>query len=864
MNLVLHYSLKDLRWLWPRVVVLLLALSFDFVVQMEWLWPLSSRPTISFPAALWSVPMWIIAWWLLLCVPPEEGGLSFRSTRPVSRLHYWLSRILTSVVAVMLPLMIENAVVLLAHCRPWMDVGRGLLETGLAVAVSMLWLLPAGTLFRGWEKYAVLVLFIYFDWDGGPTWLFEKLQMPYREAWRFMWYDSGLMLRCGACTGVLMLGLAAFHAHRPMGRLLRLALPVVMGMLWTLPAMFPAFPSAIEAAKDAELVKKLAHGRELRVDASGVEVKGGSDSFELNARLEFDDLPPGILPYWHVEKRRVMQDGKELPDVAEVRLGGGFPSADDIAYLPFWKPLAPHVPGAWAADTLVRTNVMGMTRLATLARDVDTTKPLTMELQLSAQWARLRELGRMPLKKGAMIHTPESEIEVLEVLIGADNRGNERPAALTLRLRERHVTFAGRNVAFPFMPHLCLYAPEKRLLWQQASDGPRYERGTNHGWSTFQREITFLWPVLEPGTGVTKENLEKQKLVWIGGEYLGSSRHELKVENVELGKHWNDKPSWPRTKPALVSENPRVAFHEQVKRIPRPAETASREEFAHYMAQVYQAADAFAERHDTLNDGEAKWPGNDLEMQRQFVPLFLKHPDLFRAALQYGDDHFITGVVHEALLQAGIPGISRSEKTGEPRYERVTPVPGKPEQTRTRVMETLWLASWNPDSFDAYVAAIQQRSDEPLWPLMEEKGLTDDEVLADFAKRFDPGWLRLLMRRPEARYREQADKLTREAFARLPMVTELGREDERRLQSAVALGMPEALEWLLRVVALKDEHHPGTVLMEHNAMFETLGGTRPNSKALAAFIDDARRFSAKDFRYDAKTMRWELIHPTKP
>jgi len=864
MSLVIHHFCKDLRWRWPRGVVFLLALVFDFAVQMEWLWPMSDAPNISYPAALWSVPMWIIAWWVLLSVPPEEFGMAFRSTRPVSRLHHWLARILTGVVIVMLPAMIENAAVLLAYDRPWADVGRGVCETGIAVAVMMLWLLPAGTLYRGWEKYAALMLFVYFGWDGGSAWLFERLQMPYREAWRFMWYDSSLMLSCGACAGLVMLLMAFWHARRPMGRFLRLALPVVMGMMWMLPAMFPAFPSALETARDEELVKKLAQGREPRVDASRVEVKEGSDSFELNARLEFDDLPPDVLPYWRIEKRRVMQDGKELPDVAEVRLGGGFPSADDIAYISFWKSLVPHVPDAWSPDTLVRSNVMGTTRLAMLARNVDTTKPLTLELQLSAQWARLRALGRMPLKQGAMIRTPESEIEVLEVIAGRDNRGDERSRVLTLRLRERYVTFAGRNVAFPFMPVLCLYAPEKRLLWQQAAGGLRYERGTNHGWSTFEREITFLWPVLEPGTGVTKENLAQQELMWIGGEYLGSSRHELKVENVEMGKHWNDKPSWPRTKPALTPQNPRVAFHEQVKRIPWPAETASRAEFAHYMAAVYQTADAFAERHDTLNDGVLKWPGNDRETQLSFVPLFLKHPDLFRAGLQYGDDHFITGVVHEALLQAGIPGITRSEKTGEPRYERVTPVPGKHEQTRTRVMETMWLASWNPDSFDAYVAAIQQHSDEPLWPLLEEKGLTNDEVLADFAKGFDPGWLRLLMRKPEAGYRERADKLTREAFARLPVVTELGREDERRLFSAVALGLPEALEWLLRVVALQDDHHPGVVLMHHDAMFESLGKNRPTSNVLAAFIQDARRFSAKDFRYDAKTMRWELIQPTKP
>jgi hypothetical protein len=218
MSLVIHHFCKDLRWRWPRGVVFLLALVFDFAVQMEWLWPMSDAPNISYPAALWSVPMWIIAWWVLLSVPPEEFGMAFRSTRPVSRLHHWLARILTGVVIVMLPAMIENAAVLLAYDRPWADVGRGVCETGIAVAVMMLWLLPAGTLYRGWEKYAALMLFVYFGWDGGSAWLFERLQMPYREAWRFMWYDSSLMLSCGACAGLVMLAcgvLACTQADGP-------------------------------------------------------------------------------------------------------------------------------------------------------------------------------------------------------------------------------------------------------------------------------------------------------------------------------------------------------------------------------------------------------------------------------------------------------------------------------------------------------------------------------------------------------------------------------------------------------------------------------------------------------------------------
>ncbi|MBK8091058.1 MAG: hypothetical protein IPK32_03415 [Verrucomicrobiaceae bacterium] len=867
MNLTLHHSLKDLRWLWPRVVVLLAALVFDYAVQMEWLWPMSSRPTISFPAALWSVPMWIIAWWVLLSVPPEDGGLAFRSTRPVSRLHYWLSRILTGAVAVMLPMVIENAAVLLAYGRPWADVGRGVLETGLAVAVSMLWLLPAGTLFRGWEKYVALVLFIYCGFDGGPTWIFKWLHMPYREAWMFMWYDSSLTLRSSAIAGVLVLLFAFLHSRRPIGRLMRLAVPVVMGMIWTLPAMFPSFPSAIEAAQDEALVKKLTQDRVVRVEADRVVVNKGGKGLELKTRIEFGELPPGIVPVWQVEKRRMMQDGKELPDLAEVRLDS-FSDATDIAYLPFWKPLVDHVPGAWAADTLTNARLDGRTRLATLSLKVDALKPITMELELSAQWARLRELGRMPLKNGAVIRTPQSEIEVLEVIAGMDNRGNERRVALTLKLRERHVTFGRRNAVFPFMPHLCLYAPEKRLLWQQASDGARFERGTNHGWSTFHREITFLYGVLELGTGVTKENLEQQELIWIGGEFLGSSRHEVKVENVVLGEQWREKDQWPKMPVSLTPKNPREAFLEHVKSIPQPAETATKAEVERYIAAVYAADVVFEHREDLDGNHEPKWPGNDLEVAEIVAPYVVRVPEVLSRSSKKGMSGvhgFIDCVMGEALLLKKVPGVTREKGEVYALYAAGRTDPVNPEIRHGKQWPLrLAFAGTVEKQIEAVQTCLRSGSDEALWSLEVKPAISDEEAWGDFQKRLGSVHLRYLSQR--SGYQERVAALTREAFSALPRVTQPEQHQRGILEAAVALGDVNALDRILRGLALlESQDHEENQRLEsaHSAIFG-LSEEKTNYKTLKQFGQRCQHLSVKDFRYDAEKMRWELNAEAKP
>lgn len=869
MNLVLHQLRKELRWLWPRWVVFVVALIYDFVVQIQWVFPFGEEAGFGLMSLVWSVPMWFIAWWLLMSVPSEEHGMAFRVTRPLSRVQYWLARVLAGVVMVMLPAMMENAAVLLAQGRPWTDVARGVGETGIAVAVMMLWLLPAGTILRGWEKYAALVLFLFAAMNFTPVLLLEIWGVEHRDWW-WVLSNASLMHRAAACVGVLMLLLAFWHSRRPLGRILRLVAPVVMCLLWMNLGMVPEFPNATEAPVDEALVKRMTQGREIEV--RGVETAKSleNDGLPLRAEVRMDGIPTGIAPYWRVEHCRIMQDGMEVKEVPPTRFDTR-DVASNVDGLPFQIPLASLLPSSFPPDTLVlMQGRLENVRLASLPLDMKPGKPLELDLHLAADWLRVRELGRMPLKAGATIRTPENEIEVMKVIANTDNRGHERKGALTLRLRERHVTFAGRNAARPFMPVLCLWAANKRLVWQQVMTGIDQQRGENHGWMTLQREVTFLWPVVSPGTGVTMENLAQQELVWIGGDYLGTSQHEVKLSNVDLGDGWRHKDQWPQTPASLTPENPRVAFLEHVKSLPRPDLKASGEEIAKFIAAVYAAEVMHEHREDLDEDLKPKWPGNDLEVAQMLAPYFLQQPDLLQGTLRKGMRgwHAFTDCVAGQVLQlAKIKGCtpSESQERHMTQYRAVRQVADQTGTFEQRMADPLPGLESREVFIKAGVEAIRSGSDEPLWRMLGNyRPRTDEEVWADFAKSISAGNLRYLAKKPA--YRDQACALTKREFEHLPAACSLSQACHRVLEAAVVLGDAKALGWLLQSIALKDMEHDDALQVlasAHEAIFD-LQDPKPEPKALRGFQRDCRKWSAKDFRYDAVKMRWELQTDVKP
>ncbi len=882
MNLTLHQFRKEFRYLRLRWCVFLAVLLLDLALQMEWVLPMrpmvggaSAGVMVSYEIVMRGV-LWMVVWWFMLSVPPEEGasgGRGYALTRPLSRVSYWAARLLVWVLLVMVPLMLESAVYLWLNGRPWSDVTLGMAERAWAAGSMTLWLLPLSILLRGWERYAVIVLVVFSmeSWLSSVLWVvFKKLHWLYDRPEVAMEFGRSVQAAwLVGLVGLLVPVLVLWHQRRPFGMLARLGTVVVLTMLQQGVAASSLFKNAYEKPRDQELISKLTAGREIVIPERdrhfGQGEAPGGKYIEFTAHARLAGVATEFVPRWRATTTTMMQNGKILPAPPEredhammsqplYALGYQYRSYPMADALPGEKP-----PGLLSVDVDATAPNMQFR----LSQPPQLEAPVTVHVDLAAEWMRVNKLGEIPVIAGARFKAQDFEIELLEVKANTDGRGDSAPGCVAVVYRMSARCFEWRNTLLPLFPHVFMLSDKNRYIWQfVVHSGYEQVRGASLGWCHMIQQQAFH-RVLEPGTGVTIENLAEQRLVWLRPEYLGSSQHKMEMKDLKIDGYLLKKDGWPRNRPAMEAGNPREAFLKQVRSLPQPAEGAARAEIARYVAEVYEASHVYGERRNRGKDGKLKWPGNDREVCLLLAPFLVDHADLFKAALAHDGADLTQGVVHEAVLQAGIPGITRSAETGEPRYEREVPVPNKPGDMKKRVMETLWVASWRVDDLDAYVVAIRQHSDEPLWPLMEEKQRSTDEVLADYGRTLDCWDLRWLMKRPDLKYREEAERLTREAYAQLPAVVILERGYERPLYAAVALGMPEALEWLLRGAALKPDDQVNGLLMQHNAMFASLEKGRPDMQTLLQFRQDARRFSAKDYRYDATKMIWELT-PERP
>jgi len=875
MNLTLHQFRKEFRWLWLRWVLLLTMLVLDLAVNLEWVVPM--RPVEDGSEGAWLVSyeilmrvlLWMVVWWFMLSVPPEESGNDGRGyalTRPLSRVSYWGARLMVWVVLVMLPLMVESVLYLWLSGRPFEEMMLGVAERAWAAGAMTLWVLPLPFLLHGWERHAVIVLVVV----SMESWMYSLMRVLFGKLhWMYdppqLTMEYGRTVQAAWLVGLLVPVVVAWHGRRPLGLLARVSVVMLLVMLELGVAASSLFRSAYEKPNEQEQIRKLAAGREVVIPKRDRHFGQGDEkpdgkyiSFEANACLK--GMPEEYMPCWRATSIVMTQNGQVLPTPAEPENRWMRLPLYAAGYLCHNYPMAGAFPGGKPEGLLT----MGMNPAVTnmllrLPQPMHLDEAVNAKMSLKAEWVRVQRMGEVPLQAGARHKGAHFEIELLKVMPHDNGRGERNEHCVTVVYRLSARSFEWQNDLLPLFPHACLLSPENRYLWQfTVRSAYEQMRGAGMGWCHMIQQQTFQ-QVLETGTGVTEANLAALRLVVLKPEYLGSSEHEMEMKDLKIDDYLVKGGGWPRTEPSTEPGNPRVAFLKQVRRLPRPAEGAASAEVARYVAAVCEASHVYDERWHRGNDGELKWPGDDREVWLLLAPFFVKHADLFRAALVHDYAGLTQGVMHEVVLQAGIPGVRRSEKTGMAMYEREVPVEGKPGQVRKRVMETLWLVNWRPDDLDVYMAAIRQRSDEPLWPLMDDKPRSTEEVLAGYAKDFDCGDLRWLMKQPDLKIRENAERLTREAYAQLPKVARLERGYERPLHAAVALGMPEALDWLLRAVAMREDDQALGAMMQHHAMFASLNQGRPKLKTLQQFVQDARSHGVKDYRYDAEKMIWELL-----
>lgn len=865
MNLAFHQFRKELRWLWPRWALFLAVLGFDLVFNLGWAFPMKAGAVQGF-SELSCVLLWIVAWWVALSTAPEDeadAGRAFAWTRPLPRRSYWLARLLVWLLLIVLPMMLEVGAYLALMRRPWTEVCLGMLEELLTAGSMTLWVLPGALLFRGWERYVALVIFIAL-WaaDYGRMLLRPLFELVYLEpvlSYPFM--EPLRFALVGFVMGPLMVLLLVWQQRRRMSLLQRHAAFAALALATYALAASPLLRGGFDPAVDAAFVQRFSQEHPPIIRNEDFQVGAYTDEklgrcLSLSVPVGLKDSPRGMIPLWSSASATVTQNGRALPiETRELQI---LKDPSFITYGLHGRPLAGDLPPGWPADSLsVDTNDDKDTlRLPKMPLPPDRDTPVDIDMQAAANWVRLRELGHTPLKAGARIRSAEAEIEVLEVRLDVDAQGSPKPDAVTLVVRQFMRTLSTCGFIWPVQPMMVIHAPGKRLLWQHTVHGGGDWRAMRLGWLQTVMAITY-GNVMKPGTGVTQGNLGEQQLLLLMPDYLGKSLHHVEVKGLDIGKDGRRPGEGPWTTAAVdQASNPRQGFLKAAQRIVRPSLDAPVEEAARYVAAVYSASRVYQERENTNSYAESLWPGDDREVAEMLAPYVAKHPELVSRLNLLSRKDFTDPVLRAALVNAGVPGFQRDPGAGQPFYQRTLPVPGQPNTVQSFTGD-LWGEEYDGENVLPVVKRmLETRSDEPMRELLARRTFSLEKVWQEFPAAVNVRNLRVFVRDPA--YRDKAVAEVNRQYAALPATARTSETAIIRVIAAKAvLGDATALGWLLRNAGLQNEengHGLSAFHEAHGALFDFNVPLRE----VPAFIRNCREWTSDDFLYDAEKMIWVL------
>ena len=860
MSLVLHQFKKEIRWLWPRWCLLLAALAFDLAFSLDWVLPMRLGTLMGY-YELTTMLLWLVVFWVAISTAPEdsaEGGRAFTATRPVSRWHYWLGRLLVWIVLIVLPMMLETGLYLLLMQRPWPDVGEGMADMFLTAASATLWVLPASQLFRSWERYlALATLWALWGADYGRLMLseiFKALQLWFEPS--FPPLEPARTFIAACYVGPLLVLLLIWHSHRRLNLAVRLlALGVLLLLCHGLASSSLTDPDLAES-ENAALVHQLRidHAPSVRVSDLRAYVRTDDQlgqQIHLDSRVHLPALPQGTIAMPWCDSMIGQQQGSPLSVATNTH--AGYSKAAYCGFFLFGTPLAGKLPVPWPLDTLTADTpqTFQSVPLPDLPMLDDLATPIDLQWQFRVNWIRLQEIGHSPLIKGAIIKAPKWELQVLDIKVGENNRGDPAPSTITLTLRASMSTLPSDHHLWPG-PLLMIHGQKQRLLWQREVTGHTDYRGIRHGWIHTLREVHF-GGILSPGTGVTRANLSEQQLVWLQPVYLGTSHHSQSVAGLKLNEQLNNVGTWPVADHTVRQRaNPREEFLAHLRRLKPPAEDAPEAEVAHFIAEVMSLSQTYRARHE-LNDAfQPKWPGNDTALGEWIAPSLLRFPDLLSRVQIQKDTAHVLGAI---LLHARIPGIKPGEGNAAPSYEQLFPTPSQPGVTQS-LFSKPWWPSLIENPIPVVIAMLKTASDEPLRPHIRSAPPSIEETWKLFQNDVNAASLRTLLR--EEKYRPLALAEVDRLYAMLHRTVDLEESTQPIVTAKAATGDAGALDWILRWWATRDEERSSAVPNIQNA-YLALFGTDLAPQAVSDLIRASRGRTSKNYRYDTAKMLWELL-----
>jgi hypothetical protein len=139
---------------------------------------------------------------------------------------------------------------------------------------------------------------------------------------------------------------------------------------------------------------------------------------------------------------------------------------------------------------------------------------------------------------------------------------------------------------------------------------------------------------------------------------------------------------------------------------------------------------------------------------------------------------------------------------------------------------------------------------------VNEEKIPIEELWRLFRGTADGFNLRTLAADPK--YREQALREVNRQYAGLPRRVNLESNESQVVAAEAVSGDAAALGWLLRWWGTREETGVSVRLRLCDSYYAVFG-RQITLREVPALILESRRRSAKDYRYDAKKMIWELL-----
>ena len=855
MNLILHQFLKEFRYLRLRWCFLLFVLVLNLLIQLEWLLPMdlnSKSLILTNLSFLTSAVQWMIVWWFGLSVATEDdasGGRSFLLARPISRLTYWGGRVSVWVILVVLPMMLQSGIFLVASGRPFAAIVQGMGHRAWVGGSMLLWVLSASLLFRGWQRYALIVLFTIGS-DGWFTNITARIAraLHLEQHGTPVIYADDTTILAVWLAGPLLAALAFWHVRRSLSLMSRSAGFVVIVLFWQLLAGSSLLTSDDGKDLPPDLAANAGTMRDITLAPSQLRCRIQEDEsrvrhLQLDARQNVEAMPANTIAAWRTTSLVATQGNAVLPALKGA--AGRSSSSSSLMGLSFFYPMAGLLDDSSSGMLTARANDANLRVPMTLPKDRQT--PLDVDMTLDADWMRLRKVGELPIRSRAKFVSPGFEFEILG--IAGDGDG---PLRLDYRM-----SIAASNMSdyVNGKPQLYVASPGKRLLWQMVVHNGAVDQFRGDGLGELHlMERVKIHGVLAPGSGITIANLHEQRLVFGKPEYLGTSQHHASIKGLKVAEKLTDsKPAWPSTD-ALSEGNPHDAFLDQINRLPKPAPTAPRDEIARYVASAFATHHTFASRNVSLDEGP-KWPGShDREIATKLAFVMMQEPGVFAVLKSKGvrGSDFANLVLAAGLLEAKIPGVSLKPEFSAAVYRAPNAAPNGELSL-----------SCDDATVDACIQSLLTRSDEPLRVLKNPAAITNQERLKRFADSPEVSTLRHFARTQASAEFEEARRLTMEKFKTLAPMISTNAEYTHVLTAAASLGVKEALDWLLRIVAVQSDDYLDdetiSALVIASRVFPESSAEGSGNKALRQLVRDCRRWTVTDLRYDAANLRWELI-----